>query len=52
MVRVLAITFGVMLLVVSAMRGDDPPPPRGSSTKFVKPRVIFEGIDKYPDQVF
>ena len=49
MARTLGLGLGVILLVVGSVRGDVPLPP---DIKYVDPRVSFEGIDKYSDQVF
>src|ERR1700680_2278567 len=49
MVRALLVATGVGLLLIGGVRADIPLPP---DIKYVDPRVSFEGVDKYPDQVF
>jgi hypothetical protein len=49
MVRTLVLATGISVLWIGGVRADIPLPP---DIKYVDPRVSFEGIDKYPDQVF
>ncbi len=49
MFRHCALVLGVSMFVVASSRGDLPLP---NDIKYIDPRVSFDGIDQYPDQVF
>ncbi len=49
MTRISTFALGIALLLVGALRADVPLPP---DIKYVDPRVRFENIDKFADQVF